>query len=210
MSIIELEKSLSELHKELVKLSPATELAAKAVETVNLAKAIPLKHQQLITELKSVFINPDELENKEFVNVYSNMNILLGELHEVKGSIIKYSKRITDLVEYLKNNDIPKKLEAINFQLTGINNSLLTLQGQLNTIQGSINNITNTVDNIKQNSEIIIADIKNFESSAKQNFQSIEKKQNKQEKDIKMIKTILLVICGLIVTGTIVIIFLLK
>jgi len=210
MSIIELEKSLSELHKELVKLSPATKLAEKAVETVNLAKAIALKHQHLITELKSVFINPDELENKEFVNVYSNINNLLGKLREVKDSIIKYRKKITELVEYLKNNDIPKKLEAINFQLTGINNSLLTLQGHLNTIQSSINNITNIVDNIRHNSEIIISDIKNFESSAKLNFQSIERKQNKHEKEIKMIKTILFVICGLIVSGTIAIILLLK
>lgn len=33
---------------------------------------------------------------------------LLGELDEVKESINEYGKRITDLVEYLKNNDIPK------------------------------------------------------------------------------------------------------
>jgi methyl-accepting chemotaxis protein len=210
MSIIDLEKSLSELHKELTRLLPAIPLAEKAIDTVEIAKAIPEKHQQLINELKTVFINPDELENEEFLNVYTRITNLLSELISVKEQIEEFIRDIVDLVEYLKNNDIPKKLEAVNFQLTGINNSLLTLQGQLNTIQSSINNISNTVDNIRQNSEVIITEIKNLENSTKQYFQNIDSKQNKHEKDLKMIKTILFVVCGLVITGTIAIILVLR
>jgi len=203
MSIIDLEKSLSELHKELVRLTPATELAEKAVETVNLAKAIPARHQQLIKELKSVFINPDENERKEFVNVYSSISNLLGELHKIMEAINEFGKKISELVEYLKNNDIPKKLEAINFQLTSINNSLLAVQGQLNAIQTSLNSISNTVDNIRQNSEKILSEVKVFR-------ESVEKRQDNQEKEIKTLKTILIIICGLIVIGSIATILVLK
>jgi len=221
MSTIELEKSLTELHKELARLSPAIQLAEKAVETVNLAKAIPERHQQLIKELKSVFINPDEIEKKEFVNVFSSITKLLGELDKVKKSINEFVKKIIDLVEYLKNNDIPKKLEAINFQLTSINNLLLAVQGQLNAIQSSLNTITNTVDNIKQNTEKILVDVKSlkesleeklkvFENSTTQKFQEIAKRQDKQDKELKTLKTILLIICGLIVIGTIATIVVLK
>jgi len=213
MSTIELEKSLTELHKELARLSPAIQLAEKAVETVNLAKAIPERHQQLIKELKSVFINPDEIEKKEFVNVFSSITKLLGELDKVKKSINEFVKKIIDLVEYLKNNDIPKKLEAINFQLTSINNLLLAVQGQLNAIQSSLNTITNTVDNIKQNTEKILVDVKSlkesleeklkvFENSTKQKLQEVVNRQDKQDKQIKTLKTILFIICGLIVIST--------
>jgi len=221
MDIIELEKSLTELHKELARLSPAIKLAEKAVETIDLAKAIPERHQQLIKELKAVFVNPDESEKKEFVNVYTSIKKLLSELDKVKESIIEYEKKITDLVEYLKNNDIPKKLEAINFQLTSINNSLLAVQGQLNGIQSSINNISNTVDNIRQNTDKIIVDVKNskesleekikaFENSTTQKFQEIAKRQDMQDKELKTLKTILFIICGLIVIGTIATIIVLK
>ncbi len=221
MSMIELEKSLSELHKELARLSPAIKLAEKAVETIELAKAIPERHQQLIKELKAVFVNPDESEKKEFINVYTSIKKLLSELDNVKESIIEYGKKITDLVEYLKNNDIPKKLETINFQLTSINNSLLAVQGQLNGIQSSINNISNTVDNIRQNTDKIIVDVKNsresleekikaFENSTTQKFQEIAKRQDKQDKELKTLKTILFIICGLIVIGTIATIVVLK
>lgn len=221
MDIIELEKSLTELHKELARLSPAIKLAEKAVETIDLAKAIPERHQQLIKELKAVFVNPDESEKKEFVNVYTSIKKLLSELDKVKESIIEYGKKITDLVEYLKNNDVPKKLDAINFQLTSINNSLLAVQGQLNGIQSSINNISNKVDNIRQNTDKIIVDVKNskesleekikaFENSTTQKFQEIAKRQDKQDKELKTLKTILFIICGLIVIGTIATIIILK
>lgn len=221
MSIIELEKSLSELHKELARLSPAIKLAEKAVETTDLAKAIPERHQQLIKELKAVFVNPDESEKKEFVNVYTSIKKLLNELDKVKESIKEYGKQITELVEYLKNNDIPKKLEAINFQLTSINNSLLALQGQLNRIQSSLNSISNTVDNIRQNTDKILADVKSskesfeenikaFENSTTHKFQEIAKRQDKQDKELITLKTILFIICGLIVIGTIAIIVVLK
>ncbi|MBK7339567.1 MAG: hypothetical protein IPQ10_08115 [Saprospiraceae bacterium] len=221
MSIIELEKSLTELHKELARLSPAIKLAEKAVETIDLAKAIPERNQQLIKELKAVFVNPDESEKKEFVNVYTSIKKLLSELDEVKESISEYGNKITDLVEYLKNNDIPKKLEAINFQLTSINNSLLAVQGQLNGIQSSINNISNTVNNIKQNTDKIIVDVKNlkesfeekikaFENSTTQKFQEIVKRQDKQDKELKTLKTLLFIICGLIVIGTIATIIVIK
>lgn len=221
MSIIELEKSLSELHKELARLTPAIKLAEKAVETADLAKAIPERHQQLIKELKSVFINPAESHKNEFVNVYSSITKLLGELDKVKDSINEYGKRITDLVEYLKNNDIPKKLEAINFQLTSINNSLLAMQGQLNAIQGSLNNITNTVDNIRQNTEKILADVKylkesleekvkSFESSTIQRFQAVENHQDKQDKEMKLLKIIAIAIFFISIVGAIVTILVLK
>ncbi len=221
MSIIELEKSLSELHKELARLSPAIQLTEKAVETVDLAKSIPERHKQLIKELKAVFVNPDESEKKEFVNVYTTIKKLIDDLDEVKESIKENGKQITELVEYLKNNDIPKKLEAINFQLTSINNSLLAVQGQLNGIQNSINNISNTVDNIRQNTDKIIVDVKNskesleekikaFENSTTQKFQEIAKRQDKQDKELKTLKTILFIICGLIVIGTIATIVVLK
>jgi chromosome segregation ATPase len=221
MSIIELEKSLSELHKELTRLTPAITLAEKAVETIDLAKAIPERHQQLIKELKSVFINPDESEKKSFVNVYSTITNLLSELHKVEKSINEYGKKITDLVDYLKNNDIPKKLEAINFQLTGINNSLLTVQGQLNAIQISLNTITSTDDKIRQNTEKIVSDvktskesieekIKSFENSTAQKFQEVEKRHNTQDREIKTLKIILLIICGLIIIGTVATILVLK
>lgn len=207
MTIIELEKSLSALHKELARLTPAITLAEKAVETVDLAKAIPERHKQLIKELKSVFINPEESEKKEFVNVYSNISNLLAELEKVKESINEYGKKIIDLVEYLKNNDIPKKLEAINFQLTSINNSLLAVQGQLNAIQSSINTLTNTVENAKK---FVEEKIISFESSTMQKFQTIENRQDKQNKELKILKTILFIICGLIVIGTIATILVLK
>jgi methyl-accepting chemotaxis protein len=221
MDIIELEKSLSELHKELARLTPAIKLAEKAVETTDLAKAIPERHQQLIKELKAVFVNPDESEKKEFVNVYTSIKILLSELDNVKESIKEYVKQITDLVEYLKNNDIPKKLEAINFQLTSINNSLLAVQGQLNGIQSSLNSISNTVDNIRQNTDKILADVKSskesleekikaFENSTTQKFQEIAKRQDKQDKELITLKTILFIICGLIVIGAIATIVVLK
>lgn len=221
MSIIELEKSLSELHKELARLSPAIKLAEKAVETTDLAKAIPERHQKLIKELKAVFVNPDESEKKEFVNVYTSIKKLLDELDNVKESIKEYGKQITELVEYLKNNDIPKKLEAINFQLTSINNSLLAVQGQLNGIQTSLNSISNTVDSIRQNTDKILTDVKSskesleekikiFENSTTQKFQEIAKRQDKQDKELKTLKTILFIICGLIVIGTIAIIVVLK
>jgi chromosome segregation ATPase len=221
MSIIELEKSLSELHKELARLSPAIKLAEKAVETTDLAKAIPERHQKLIKELKAVFVNPDESEKKEFVNVYTSIKKLLDELDNVKESIKEYGKQITELVEYLKNNDIPKKLEAINFQLTSINNSLLAVQGQLNGIQTSQNSISNTVDSIRQNTDKILTDVKSskesleekiktFENSTTQKFQEIAKRQDKQDKELKTLKTILFIICGLIVIGTIAIIVVLK
>lgn len=221
MSIIELEKSLSELHKELARLSPAIKLAEKAVETTDLAKAIPERHQKLIKEIKAVFVNPDESEKKEFVNVYTSINKLLDELDNVKESIKEYGKQITELVEYLKNNDIPKKLEAINFQLTSINNSLLAVQGQLNGIQTSLNSISNTVDSIRQNIDKILTDVKSskesleekiktFENSTTLKFQEIAKRQDKQDKELKTLKTILFIICGLIVIGTIAIIVVLK
>ena len=221
MSIIELEKSLSELHKELARLTPAIKLAEKAVETADLAKAIPERHQQLIKELKSVFINPGESEKKEFVNVYSSITKLLGELDEVKQSINEYGKRISDLVEYLKNNDIPKKLEAINFQLTSINNSLLAVQGQLNAIQSSLNTIANTVDNIRQNTEKILVDVKNskesfeekikaFENSTTQKFQEVANRQDKQDKEIKLLKIIAIAIAVVSIVGTIVAILIFK
>ena len=221
MSIIELEKSLSELHKELARLSPAIKLAEKAVETTDLAKAIPERHQQHIKELKAVFVNPDESEKKEFVNVYTSIKKLFDELDNVEESIKEYSKQITELVEYLKNNDIPKKLEAINFQLTSINNSLLAVQGQLNGIQTSLNSISNTVDSIRQNTDKILTDVKSskesleekiktFENSTTLKFQEIAKRQDKQDKELKTLKTILFIICGLIVIGTIAIIVVLK
>src|SRR3954454_23604298 len=98
MSIIELEKSLSELHKELARLSPAIQLAEKAIETTDLAKAIPERHNKLITELKAIFINPEEIEKKEFVNVYSSITNLIIELDKVKESIIENGKEIAALV----------------------------------------------------------------------------------------------------------------
>jgi chromosome segregation ATPase len=214
MSIIELEKSLSELHKELARLTPAIKLAEKAVETADLTKAIPERHQQLIKELKSVFINPDESDKKEFVNVYSSITKNLGELDKVKESINEYVKRISDLVEYLENNDIPKKLEAINFQVTSINSSLLAVQGQMNAIQSSLNSITNTVDNIRQNTYKILVDVKNskesleekiiaFENSTTQKLQEVENSQDKQNKEIKMLKIIMIVISVVSIVGTI-------
>lgn len=221
MAIIDLEKSLSDLHKELKRLSPAIELSEKAVETVNIAKAIPERHQQLITELKSIFINPEELTEEEFENVYSTITNLITELRKVEDTLDKYTGTIAEFIKYLKNNDIPNKLDAINFQLTGINNSLLAVQGQLNTIQSSINNIGNTVENIRQNIDKIIADVKNskeslenqiksFQDSSTQQFQEITKRQDKQDKEIKALKTILYIICGLIIIGTITTIVLLK
>jgi len=221
MSIIDLEKSLSELHKELTRLLPAIPLAEKAIETVELAKAIPEKHQQLIKELKTIFVNPDELEKKEFVNVHTRITNLLTELHSVKDQINEYGNKIADLVEYLKNNDIPKKLEAINFQLTGINNSLLAVQGQLNSIQSALNSISNTVDNIRQNTEKILSDvksskevleekIKSFELTTSQKFESIEKRHDRQDKEIKTVKLIAIGIAVILVVGTIVTILILK
>jgi chromosome segregation ATPase len=221
MSIIELEKSLSELHKELARMTPAIKLAEKAVETADLAKAIPERHQQLIKELKAVFINPDEGGKKEFVNVYSSIKNLLGELEKVKESINEYGKKITDLVEYLKNNDIPKKLEAINFQLTSINNSLLAVQGHLNGIQSSLTSISNKVDNIRQNTDKIISDVKSskesleekiktFENSTTQKLQEISNRQDKQDKEIKLLKIIAIAIAVISIIGTTVTILVLK
>jgi chromosome segregation ATPase len=221
MDIIELEKSLTELHKELARLSPAIKLAEKAVETIDLAKAIPERHQQLIKELKAVFVNPDESEKNEFVNVYTSIKKLLSELDKVKESIIEYEKKITDLVEYLKNNDVPKKLDAINFQLTSINNSLLAVQGQLNAIQSSLNTITNTVDNIRQNTEKILVDVKNskesleekikvFENSTTQKFQEVANRQDKQDREIKLLKIIAIAIAVVSTVGTIVAILIFK
>jgi chromosome segregation ATPase len=214
MSIIELEKSLSELHKELARLTPAIKLAEKAVETADLTKAIPERHQQLIKELKSVFINPDESDKKEFVNVYSSITKNLSELDKVKESINEYVKRISDLVEYLENNDIPKKLEAINFQVTSINSSLLAVQGQLNAIQSSLNTINNTVDNIRHNTNKILVDVKNskesieekiiaFENYTTQKLHEVANSLNKQNKEIKMLKIIMIVISVVSIVGTI-------
>jgi methyl-accepting chemotaxis protein len=214
MSIIDLEKSLTELHKELTRLTPAIQLAEKAIETTNLAKAIPERHKQLIMELKTIFVNPDELESEEFVNVYSRITNLLTELHPVTNQINEYVRQISDLVVYLENNDIPNKLEAINFQLTAINNSLLAVQGQLNSIQSALNSVSNTVDNIRQNTEKILSDvksskevleekIKSFEIATSQKFEAVEKRHDWQDKEIKTLKMILFVICGLIAIGSV-------
>lgn len=159
MTIIDLEKSLSELHEELERLLPAIQLTEKAVETVNIARAIPEKHQQLISELKSVFINPDELERNDFSNVYTVITKLLSDLESVKTQIIEYERNVAELIDYLKNNDIPKKLEAINFQLTGISNSLLTIQGNLNSVQNLLTSLTSLAQTIRNNSENIISEL---------------------------------------------------
>lgn len=174
MTIIDLEKSLSELHQEIEKLIPAVKLAEKALECVEIAKAIPEKHLQLIEQIKSVFVNPDELKKKEFVNVYERITNLLTELNLVKEQLVEYCKKIIDLVEYLKNNDIPKKLEAINFQLTSINNSLLAVQGQLSSIQSALNSISSTVDNIRQNTEKILFVLKSFMDDMDEKIKSLQ------------------------------------
>lgn len=218
MSIIELEKSLSDLHKELTRLTPALKLAEKAVETVELAKAIPERHKQLIKELKSVFVNPEESDKEEYVNVYTCITNLLTELEVVKNTINKYVNRIYNLIQYLENNDIPKKLESINFQLTNLNNSLLSLQEQINTVQSTLIVISNLVNEIKQNSEKILVDVNNLKEELKdkikkienvtlQKFHDIESRLDKQDKVLKTIKSILLIICGLIVIGFVTTIF---
>jgi len=150
MDIIELEKSLSELHKELARLSPAIKLAEKAVETTDLAKAIPERHQQLIKELKAVFVNPDESEKKEFVNVYTSIKKLQDEIIKENSILKELVQKISELTRYLQDNDIPKKLDAINFQLTGISNSLLSIQNLLTSL-------SNLAETIKRNSENIIS-----------------------------------------------------
>lgn len=215
MPIIELEKSLTKLHKELARLSPAIELAEKAVETTNLARAIPERHQQLINQLRAIFISPEDADNPEFVNVYSSIINLINELNRIKEDFIELEKSISNFIDYLRNNDIPNKLEAINFQLMGINNSLLAVQGQLNGIQNSINNVGNTVDNIWQNTVQIIADvgtskeslvegIKSFENATLSKFLEVEKRQDKQDKEIKLLKIIAISIAIISIVGTIV------
>jgi len=187
MSIIEIEKSLNELHQELQKLLPATKLAEKAVESVEIAKSIPEKHKKLIDELKSVFIDPNELEKEDFVNVYSKINRLLIELNQVKNSMDQLTIDLKEIVKQLE--DIPQSFDGII--------------KRLHEISGKISEV---YDQIHRLEDKLIPFIKNSENG----FQNIEKQldiQNKKILEVKSSVLMAIIISGLSLIALVIIYF---
>lgn len=145
-----------------------------------------------------------------------NSKIIIEELEKVQQNYVVYTDKIFNLYKQFitdlkQNTEIQINDGVLKFETTGnkidtTNKEKLVetkrlLEQYKKTVE-STDSLVKTIDSVDFPTRL-----SKIEIIAKENQKTIVQRLSKQDKDIKTLKTILFVICGLIVAGTIATIF---
>jgi hypothetical protein len=194
--IEKLEKLQSELDTVSFAVKHIDEAAKVAKTTSDILKKIP----ELLAELKSVEENHRkdlQKDHKEKIDAIEKQLTELIEKAQQLSQIIdetkKLEKSISDYFQEIKKINFPDRLDKIDNQISSINIGVGNLQTAIQNTQMKIDTVQSSVNEAKHSIEKKQAD----------NQELLIQRQNYQDKEIKLLKTILFIICGLIVIGTV-------
>jgi hypothetical protein len=194
----EINEQLGSLQKELERLKSVTDYIDSAKEnSLNIVNELERVQQNYTTYTDKIFALYKQyaVDIKQHAEVQINDGVLKFEttgnqidstnkekLVEIKRLLEQYKK----IVE--ATDSLVKTLEAVDFpsRLSSIDNNIQAVNSALNVAKQSIENKQS------ENQNILL-----------QRF-------DQQDKEIKLVKTVLYVICGLIIIGTVVTIIVLK
>ena len=201
-------EKLKKLQTELETVSIAIKHIEDASKVAKSAADILKKIPELLTELKSV----EEKHRKDLLDVHkkkieeieTQLQSLLTELKDKTkqlGQAIEETKELEKAInEYfveLKKINFPERLDKIDNQISSINIGVGNLQTAIQNTQTKIDTVYTALNGAKQY----------IESKQNENHITITQRLNQQDKELKLLKTVLFVVCGLIIIGIITTIF---
>lgn len=201
-------EKLEKLQNELETVSFAIKHIEDASKVAKSAADILKKIPELLTELKSVEekhrkdLKQDLKEKidaieKQLQSLLTELKDKAKHLSQVIEETKKLEKAINNYFEELKKINFPERLDKIDNQISSINIGVGNLQTAIQNSQAKIDAVNLAVNESK----------KSIESKQNENHKSLTQRLDQQDKELRFLKTVLFVACGLIVIGIIVTIF---
>ena len=204
-------EKLKDLQDELEKVAAAVKHIDEASKVAKTASDILKKIPELLTELKVVEVEhrkdlQKDLKGKIDVIEKQLQSLLIElkdkakQLSQVIEETKKLEKSITDYFAEIRKISFPERLDKIDNQISSINIGVGNLQTAIQTSQTKIDAINSALNETKQS----------ITKKQTDNQELLIQRLNHHDKEMKLLKTVLFIVCGLIVIGTVSIIFVLK
>lgn len=201
-------EKLEKLQTELETVSSAIKHIEDSSKVAKSAADILKKIPELLTELKSVEekhrmdLKQDLKEKidaieKQLQSLLTELKDKAKHLSQVIEETKKLDKAINDYFEELKKINFPERLDKIDNQISSLNIGVGNLQTAIQNSQAKIDAINLAINETK----------KSIVSEQNENHKSLTQRLDQQDNEIRFLKTVLFVACGLIVIGIIVTIF---
>lgn len=201
-------EKLEALQSKLETVSIAIKHIEDASMVAKTAADILKKIPELLTELKSVEekhrkdLQKDLKEKidvieKQLQSLLAELKDKAKQLNQVIEETKKLEKSITDYFAELRKINFPERLDKIDNQISSINIGVGNLQTAIQISQTKIDSVNLALNEAKQSIEkkqIVIQEL-------------LIQRLNHQDNEIKLLKTILFVVCGLVIIGFIATIF---
>lgn len=193
-----IEKIIESIETSFIQLNNSVELLKKAEKTTTTATNTT---SELISEFQTTISSIEKIVKIDFANEYNKLYDTNKKLIE-KLDKINFNQQIT----LIHNLVTEKSNEILEFVIAN-NDFLDSFQEIINSIPEKVDELKSDIGNL--NSEIKIA-TKTIENEQSNKFNEIIKIIGNQHKEITTLKTVLYVVCFLIVIGAIATILILK
>lgn len=207
---------LEKLKTELNKLEPAVKHLQKADENATaLISSLSNIHKEFSKHLQSIeksLSDANEKHQKQLTKEIQESTKKINDATELLSkSNSTFEKQIKNLLsEYSGLGDataaLIKKIESVDFP-----SRLSTIDKNIQSVNSALNEAKQSIEKKQSENQLtLLKRLDAVESKNVENHTALIQRLDQQDKVIKLLKTVLFVICGLIVIGTVATIFALK
>ncbi len=207
---------LEKLKTELNKLEPAVKHLQKADENATaLISSLSNIHKEFSKHLQSIeksLSDANEKHQKQLTKEIQESTKKINDATELLSkSNSTFEKQIKNLLsEYSGLGDataaLIKKIESVDFP-----SRLSTIDKNIQSVNSALNEAKQSIEKKQSENQLtLLKRLDAVESKNVENHTALIQRLDQQDKVIKLLKTVLFVICGLIVIGTVATIFVLK
>jgi chromosome segregation ATPase len=157
-------------------------------------KSVEEKHRK---DLKQDLKEKIDAIEKQLQSLLTELKDKAKHLSQVIEETKKLEKAINDYFGELKKINFPERLDKIDNQISSINIGVGNLQTAIQNTQTKIDTVNLAVNETK----------KSIESKQNENHKTLTQRLDQQDKELRLLKTVLFVACGLILIGIIATIF---